>query len=319
MKKKLIPIIFLVFVVFASADIRTSNVYYTEGASVNEDVFLHNLEYNNVVDINAAMITSSSNGVNSTGSESNTFSDAVIVHSAKDGASGAALSIAAKQLSFARSFYTGIAVPNEDDSISDNNNIKFSYGLVSGVEHASFFNKYTTVDERLISENNAYTANFVVEPNKVALKGYGSRFSSKDEDSKFDYNLRLSQMGLWADTNAYLKATRINNNDSTPVVYAWKVDVSSDGSKYAESLFNMSFIAGDRQVEAMITGSNSAGFITTVPITDSNGNPNPLGTPWTIAPLPDGSATPVDTIEDLINAVENGIAISGYMNFAIDP
>jgi hypothetical protein len=35
--------------------------------------------------------------------------------------------------------------------------------------------------------------------------------------------------------------------------------------------------------------------------------------------MPDGSATPIETIEDLIKAVENGIAISGYMNFVIEP
>jgi hypothetical protein len=317
MKILSILIIFLIFVVFASADIQTSNSYYTEGATVSEDVFLRNVDYNNVIDINVARIALSGAGSNSTGSNSSEFRDAVSVSSAEDGLLGAELSISANELAFAKSLYTGIDMSTEDGNANDY--IKFSYGFDSGVEHASFFNRYTTVDETLTSENAIYTANFMVDPNSVVLDGYGSRFSFEDEDSNFDYNIRLSQMGLWADTNAFLVATKINDNESTPVVYAWNVDVSSEGSEYAESLFNMSFVAGDRQVEAMITGSDSTGFLATVPIADSKGNPNPLGTPWTIAPMPDGSATPIETIEDLIKAVENGIAISGYMNFVIEP
>lgn len=306
MKKLSILIIFLIFVGAASADIRTSNTYYTDGATVTEDVFLRNIDYNNVVDINVARIASSATGSNSSGSMNSEFSDAVRVSSAEKGPLGAELGIAAKEVSYSKSLYAGVDLSSEESTT--NNYIKFNYGLDSGVEHATFFNKYTAVDETLTSENNIYKASYTVDPNSVFLDGYGSRFSFEDEDSKFDYNIQLRHMGLWANTNAYLKATKINDNETTPVVYAWNVGVSSEESKYAESLFNMSFVAGDRQVEAMITGSDSSGFLATVPIT-----------PWIIAPMPDGSAAPIDTIEDLIRAVQDGIAVSGYMNFVIEP
>ncbi|OPX74652.1 MAG: hypothetical protein A4E44_01866 [Methanosaeta sp. PtaB.Bin018] len=299
-----ILVIFFALSILASADIRTYNEYYTSGAAVINDVFLHDIDYINCVDVYSDSISLSGLGENSSGSNDAELREFALVHG-KGGPLGSNLEMSAEKIQYAKGIAAGSGLKD------DINEIKYSYLLSTGKEYAHFFNRYTTVDESLTSEQNTYSAIFDVTPMSVSLEGYGNRFSFDDKDSSFVYNLNVVQRNLWANTNAWLTAKRVNDVDVTPSIYAWNVSVGSAGAGYARSHFDMALVAGDRQLEGRIIGTNSNGLVAYVPYT---------GTPWHVDPIPDGSGSDdVKTIEDLINLIRQGVSNYGFMDSELTP
>ncbi len=281
----------------AIADIQTSNTYYTEGATVREDVRLKNIEYANVVDISPSGILSSALGTPTTANDSQIYDSIAIIATRES--LGAMLAISGEHPAYAKSM-----------SVGDINEIKFNYGLDSGAEQAYFYNGMTSVNENLLSKNNAYRASFCVNGQSLKLNAGGSRFSFEDEDSFFYYGLLLNHGGSWAGIDAYLTANKIDKTDATPVIYKWNSNVESSGSDYAQSHFNMAFLAGDRKISAMIKGLSSNGLEPTVPTN---------GRPWEVDPIPNGKGkTGVQTIEDMIKLIQQGITNSGKMEWLIE-
>lgn len=302
--------IFTLFSITALADVQISNVYYIEGSTIKNDVALHDMDYQNNVDIYRNSASFSGNGENSSGSTDSKVLDKTLVISS-DGTFGSKIDISAEKIQYAKGAATGIGVVDGGNNLVSRNDIQYSYLLSTGREQASFFNGYSSVDELLLSEKNSYSAISDVTPNKISLEGYGNRFSFVDEDNSLYYNLKVKHLNLWADTTAQLVATRVNDVEVTPVVYSWNVSAGNLGNDYSTSHVDMAFIAGDRQVDAQIAGEDSNGLIVNVPAS---------GTPWHVDPIPDGSGSnDVKTIEDLINLVKQGVSNSGYIDWKLEP
>jgi len=311
MKSLHVLVIFCLISVTALADIQTSNVYYTSGATVTNDVDLHNMDYTNCVDIYRNSISLSGAGENSSGSTDAKVSESASVTGSGVGPIGSNLDISAEKIQYAKGISAGLGLVEDSSKIGNVNEIKYSYLLSTGTEHANFFNKYASVDEKLISKENTYSAIFDATPTKLSLEGYGNRFSFEDKDSSLYYTLTVTQRDLWATTEAQLVATRINDVEVTPVIYAWNTSALSSGGDYATSHFDMAFIAGDRQVDAQITGRDSNGLVAYVPVD---------GTPWHVDPITDGSGSDdIQTIEDLITLIQQGVSNSGYMDWTLVP
>jgi hypothetical protein len=290
-------VVILLLIMPAIADIQTSNTYYIEGATVREDVRLKNIEYANVVDISPREILSSAQGIPTTAKYSQIY-DSIAITAIHESL-GAMLAISGENPAYAKSMSAG-----------DMNEIKFNYGLDSGAEQAYFYNGMTSVNENLLSKNNPYRASFCVNSQSLKLDASGSRFSFEDEDSSFYYGLMLNHGGSWAGIDANLTANKIDKTDATPVIYMWNSSVESSGSDYAQSHFNMAFLAGDRKISAMIRGLSSNGLEPTVPMN---------GRPWEVDPIPNGKGkTGVETIEDMIKLIQQGITNSGKIGWLIE-
>jgi hypothetical protein len=310
MKSLQVLVVFSLISITALADVQTSNVYYTSGATVANDVQMHDMNYVNCVDIYRTSISLSGEGQNSSGSTDAKLSDSASV-TGSVGTVGSTLDISAKKIQYAKGISAGLGVVDDGSRVGNLNEIKYSYLLSTGTEHANFFNNFASVDEHLISNENTYSALFDVKPTRLSLEGYGNRFSFDDKDSSLYYNLKVTQCNLWADTIGQLVATRVNDVETTPVIYAWNSSVHSSGGDYATSHFDMAFIAGDRQVDAQITGTDSNGLVAYIPVD---------GTPWHVDPIPDGSGSDdVKTVEDLITLIKQGVSNSGYMDWTLVP
>jgi len=291
----IIAILFLIAT--ASADVHISNKYYSEGTTVNNNVFLHDVDYINSVRIMPGnILTMAGEGSNSTGCNDGSFYD----NSRTDSCFGNILSnlaISAQKLSYAKSISGSPGYPE----------VSYGYALGTGIETAGFSNKVMMAQESLLSYHNNYSANYDVKPDSATLTGYGSRFSFEDKNSSFLYNINVAHGGKWADTQAYLIATKKKESNVTPVIYDWNVSVNGDES-HAKSHFDMAFIAGDRTVDAMIRGLDSNGLEPTVPVN---------GVPWHVDPIPDGSAPVGQTLHDLIILLHQGISNSGYIDWTL--
>jgi hypothetical protein len=312
MKCLQVILIFSLISITALADIQTTNVYYSRGATVRNEVVLHDMDYRNCVDIKQGSITLTGSGENSSGSLDATVLDHTLLRG-NGGLIGSELEISAEEIQYAKGIAGGLGIIDKDgiDTISRLDEIKSSYLLSTGEERANFFNRYTSVNELLLSKENTYSAVSDVKPNSISLEGYGNRFSFDDKDSSLFYNLRVNHQNLWADTTGQLVATRINDVETTPVIYSWNVSVGSSGTEYAFSHFDMAFIAGDRQVDAQISGKDSNGLTVNVPVN---------GQPWHVDPIPDGSGSDdVKTMEDLIDLIRQGVSNSGYLEWRLVP
>lgn len=281
----------------AIADIHTSNKYFVEGTTVDEEVILEGTEYINIVDIIPRSILISSQGAASGGDIGSIF-DSIAISSVQYHM-GASLDISSGNLQYGKAVSAG----NE-------NEIKFSYGMDSGVERAYVYNGLTRVDEYLSTRNNGYQASFSATPESIMLDGSGSRYSFEDKDSYFYYGLSLNHAGSLAEIDAYLAANRIDNTKATPVIYKWESFAESSGRDYAKSGFDVAFIAGDRRIDAMISGLSSNGQEPTIPVN---------GLPWQVPPIPSGKGkSGAETIEDMIGLIQMGIANSGKIEWLIE-
>jgi len=296
MRLKLFLIISL-FMVPAIADIHTSNKYFIEGTTVDENVFLEGTEYINFVDIVPGSIQLSGQGAAS-GEEISSIFDSIAI-SSKRYLMGASLDISSKNLKYSKA----VSVGNE-------NEIKLDYGMDSGVQRAYAYNDLTRIDEYLSTKNNVYHASYSATPESIILKGSGSRYSFEDKDSYFYYNLFLSNAGSRAEIDAYLTASRIDDTKATPVIYKWESFAESSGMDYAKSGFDMAFIAGDRKIDAMISGLSSNGQEPKIPVN---------GLPWQVLPITIGNGkSGAETIEDMIRLIQMGIANSGKIEWLIE-
>lgn len=282
----------------ASADVQMSNTYYTEGAIVQNDVFLHNIDYTNHVEIFPGSLFVDGSGINSPGSSDGRFTDNTFVGS-HAGPISANLGISAESLSYAK----GLSANLGDGEVG------YSYTLNSGVEDAGFSNRVTEMREHLLSLHNSYSARFNVTQDDVSFEGHGNRFSFEDLDSIFRYNLYVSHNGRWVDTDAYLSAMKIKQADVTPVVYMWNTSIGNKESDSTNHHFDMAFVAGDRTIDAMIRGTNSNGLELTVPVS---------GIPWHVDPIPAVSGSNnAETLNDLIKLIRQGIVNSGHVDWTL--
>lgn len=101
-----ILVIFFAISIIASADIRTYNEYCTSGAAVINDVFLHNIDYINCVDVYSDSISLSGLGENSSGSNDAELRDFALVHG-KGGPLGSNLEMSAEKIQYAKGIAAG--------------------------------------------------------------------------------------------------------------------------------------------------------------------------------------------------------------------
>lgn len=278
----------------ASGDVCLSKTYYSGATVVHEEVFLHNVDYVNIVSSGLGGMAGISSGVSAdeTGS---TFSDYITMKSNGGVIQNWANVQAEKELAWGREFIA-----------SKENSIGILYGLGTGNANAGCSNPFATIEEDLTLIENIYTGTIQASPHGLGLDGSGLRLSEEDTDSGFEHDIQLTFADNWHKIDSEFSSVKEVESKATPVIYAWDAHAIVEDASKAGFSVNMRTVAGDRDVKMNMVGSTSM-----PDLLDPNNPPNESATIKPIKTEDDGHTT----LEDLLNTI---VTEELYMSFNVD-
>lgn len=177
MKLILVALAVALLISLAVADVQISHTYYTNGDETNEDVYLHNTDYTNEVSIDAGHAIATASGIPRDATDYSRFTDSIWGNGV-----GASLSIDAKDFTYSKTL-----------GIGSSKWAGFSYGFGSGEMKSSYYNDNTDVIEKIISDNNLYSASFLAGPELSQSNGIGMVAGAGP--SSFSYTISMNQNG----------------------------------------------------------------------------------------------------------------------------
>lgn len=239
-------LIFIIVVLCASGTITMSNEYYTNGATVQENLQYNNMNFDNSVYIGQDIVSSIGNA--EPAGNTSSYSDSTRITSTTSGTTIGGYVGAKGDLGPASSSVVG----------GRSNNIGLSYALGSGDVESGSYNAYTQSRVRTHTENNAQSFGSVGSSLKsigISGGGTGSSYGNAGKIS-FEQDIWLSHMGKMAEIDSGIKMIR--KEGLKPVTYGWGMGVASDGSRMAESGEEIQIAAGDCDTNALILGTSSA-------------------------------------------------------------
>lgn len=246
MRLSIISLVFLVISI-ASGTITMSNEYFTEGATVQEGLEYHNIDFNNNVFIGQDVVNSCGNAA-STGNGERHYSESVGVTSKNDGSTiGAHVNANGQVGRVSRQVIGG-----------STNSIGISFALGSGDVDARSNNAYTQARVTNHMENTShYFGSVGATPESIDMSGVGVGTSSGNPGNiSFDQKVWLTHMGKEANLDSEIKM--VQSAGLKPVIYGWGTQVHSIGSKMAQSWAETQIAAGDRDINVSFVGTSSS-------------------------------------------------------------
>ncbi|NPV63159.1 MAG: hypothetical protein HPY61_11130 [Methanotrichaceae archaeon] len=235
-----IAIVFLLTVIPTSGEVSISNAYYTVGAQVNEDTYLENVGYENLVDIFPADI-SLSGSAESFDEKNVKFQNSIDVLGP---GTGAALSLESSSVEYKRSLYAG----------AGGNMIDLSYVAASGgTSKVSMYNSHTSAENLLETAGCEYSGSIIVQPTGISLVGSGSRLEACVDEGFLSQSLTLQHNGKKINTDLSLTETSLLGN---PLVFDWSYRIDSLGSDWARSMVDFSLEHGERDADFEFVGTS---------------------------------------------------------------
>ena len=268
-------ITFLLFTVVsgASGTISMSNAYFTEGATVQESLQYHNMNFDNSVYIGRDIISSTGNA-EPVGNGTRSSSDSVIITTNSGTTIGGYVGAKGDLVSVSRGVVGG-----------SSNFIGLNYALGSGDVESGSYNADTQARARTHTENNAQSFGSVVSSvGSIGIYGGGAGSSYGNAPNiSFEQDVWLSHMGEVAELDSGIRMIR--KEGLKPVTYGWSMGVTSDGSRMAATGNQIQIAAGDSDTNASILGTSSElskkeTKIRLIPLDINDTKDSNTGNPW---------------------------------------
>lgn len=238
-------LLFSVMIAGASADVQTSNTYYTQGSTVYDSVILKdNAQFASVVGIDCESIVGKAVGTPVTGEEESSFAAIISIYS-KGLSFGAQTDVQAEDASWGKEWTAG-----------KTNVFKLSYSLGTGAAEAKGYRTGSMFEEYLVLDESNYIDKITGTDEQITLNGKGARISTEDANSMFEHKLKITKDDKWAMIVSEANCVKDVDRESVPTIYVWDADAYAS-DKVDTSGMEILAVAGDRPLDLSLKGTCS--------------------------------------------------------------